>query len=122
MLIFIPACSGYMICILYLLSVFDSVLECIKLSIIDRKRNSVCALNLYVSYRLWFARCYNICFPFASTAGAGYHSESKAKEYKHVCKRACQKVCVNQLHCPVLGTQEISVCVYRGKREQKHLT
>ncbi|XP_030627719.1 threonine aspartase 1 isoform X2 [Chanos chanos] len=22
-------------------------------------------------------------------AGAGYHSESKAKEYKHVCKRAC---------------------------------
>ncbi|XP_047672521.1 threonine aspartase 1 isoform X4 [Tachysurus fulvidraco] len=23
--------------------------------------------------------------------GAGYHSESKAKEYKHVCKRACQK-------------------------------
>ncbi|XP_053731728.1 threonine aspartase 1 [Synchiropus splendidus] len=24
-------------------------------------------------------------------AGAGYHSESKAKEYKHVCKRACQK-------------------------------
>lgn len=27
-----------------------------------------------------------------STTGAGYHSESKAKEYKHVCKRACQKV------------------------------
>uniref|UniRef100_A0A8D3DU68 Taspase, threonine aspartase, 1 n=1 Tax=Scophthalmus maximus TaxID=52904 RepID=A0A8D3DU68_SCOMX len=26
-------------------------------------------------------------------AGAGYHSESKAKEYKHVCKRACQRVC-----------------------------
>ncbi|XP_072266378.1 threonine aspartase 1 [Pyxicephalus adspersus] len=25
-------------------------------------------------------------------AGAGYHSESKAKEYKHVCKRACKKV------------------------------
>lgn len=24
--------------------------------------------------------------------GAGYHSESKAKEYKHVCKRACQRV------------------------------
>uniref|UniRef100_A0A3Q2DX80 Taspase, threonine aspartase, 1 n=1 Tax=Cyprinodon variegatus TaxID=28743 RepID=A0A3Q2DX80_CYPVA len=24
-------------------------------------------------------------------AGAGYHSESKAKEYKHVCKRACQR-------------------------------
>ncbi|XP_058881439.1 threonine aspartase 1 isoform X3 [Acipenser ruthenus] len=24
-------------------------------------------------------------------AGAGYHSESKAKEYKHACKRACQK-------------------------------
>ncbi|XP_077172322.1 threonine aspartase 1 isoform X3 [Paroedura picta] len=24
-------------------------------------------------------------------AGAGYHSESKAKEYKHVCKRACRK-------------------------------
>ncbi|XP_062864384.1 threonine aspartase 1 isoform X2 [Trichomycterus rosablanca] len=24
-------------------------------------------------------------------AGAGYHSESKAKEYKHVCRRACQK-------------------------------
>ncbi|XP_015271141.1 PREDICTED: threonine aspartase 1, partial [Gekko japonicus] len=23
--------------------------------------------------------------------GAGYHSESKAKEYKHVCKRACRK-------------------------------
>lgn len=29
---------------------------------------------------------------FFSTTGAGYHSESKAKEYKHVCKRACQKV------------------------------
>lgn len=28
---------------------------------------------------------------FIST-GAGYHSESKAKEYKHVCKRACQRV------------------------------
>lgn len=26
--------------------------------------------------------------------GAGYHSESKAKEYKHVCKRACQRVCL----------------------------
>ncbi|XP_072565600.1 threonine aspartase 1 isoform X2 [Paramormyrops kingsleyae] len=24
-------------------------------------------------------------------AGAGYHSESKAKEYKHVCKKACQR-------------------------------
>uniref|UniRef100_A0A672JHF3 Taspase, threonine aspartase, 1 n=1 Tax=Salarias fasciatus TaxID=181472 RepID=A0A672JHF3_SALFA len=33
-------------------------------------------------------------------AGAGYHSESKAKEYKHVCKRACQRVsllCVSSL-------------------------
>ncbi|MBN3309228.1 TASP1 aspartase, partial [Amia calva] len=28
---------------------------------------------------------------FFSSSGAGYHSESKAKEYKHVCKRACQK-------------------------------
>ncbi|KAL4641387.1 threonine aspartase 1 isoform X2 [Arapaima gigas] len=28
-------------------------------------------------------------------AGAGYHSESKAKEYKHVCKKACQRVSVH---------------------------
>lgn len=36
-------------------------------------------------------RANNWLFFFATT-GAGYHSESKAKEYKHVCKRACQKV------------------------------
>lgn len=34
---------------------------------------------------------HNPCFCPLSL-GAGYHSESKAKEYKHVCKRACQRV------------------------------
>lgn len=43
----------------------------------------------------------SLCF----FSGAGYHSESKAKEYKHVCKRACQRVslfCPFALTCPVL--------------------
>ncbi|XP_053086817.1 threonine aspartase 1 isoform X4 [Pangasianodon hypophthalmus] len=31
------------------------------------------------------------CSDKARALWAGYHSESKAKEYKHVCKRACQK-------------------------------
>lgn len=38
----------------------------------------------------------SVAFSFCCLhVGAGYHSESKAKEYKHVCKRACQRVCLH---------------------------
>lgn len=71
-----------------------------------------------------------IYFPFVSIAGAGYHSESKAKEYKHVCKRACQKVCVTcstvlyWVHRKCLHLAAWALCVYWrkwGKTEQKQL-
>ncbi|XP_063139859.1 threonine aspartase 1 isoform X5 [Rattus norvegicus] len=39
-------------------------------------------------------------------AGAGYHSESKAKEYKHVCKRACQKA-IEKLQAGALATDAV---------------
>nr|DBA27090.1 TPA: hypothetical protein GDO54_011269 [Pyxicephalus adspersus] len=41
-------------------------------------------------------------------AGAGYHSESKAKEYKHVCKRACIKN-------PVLAANKLLFEGQKGK-------
>ncbi|XP_024916374.1 threonine aspartase 1 isoform X2 [Cynoglossus semilaevis] len=43
-------------------------------------------------------------------AGAGYHSESKAKEYKHVCKRACQRA-VEQLKAGVLAVEAVAAAL-----------
>ncbi|XP_074143949.1 threonine aspartase 1 isoform X8 [Sminthopsis crassicaudata] len=43
-------------------------------------------------------------------AGAGYHSESKAKEYKHVCKRACQKA-IEQLQAGALATDAVTAAL-----------
>uniref|UniRef100_A0A3B3ZEI3 Uncharacterized protein n=1 Tax=Periophthalmus magnuspinnatus TaxID=409849 RepID=A0A3B3ZEI3_9GOBI len=43
-------------------------------------------------------------------AGAGYHSESKAKEYKHVCKRACQKA-VDQLKSGALAVEAVAAAL-----------
>lgn len=39
--------------------------------------------------------------------GAGYHSESKAKEYKHVCKRACQRVCFHDKYLLIID----NICI-----------
>ncbi|XP_074143946.1 threonine aspartase 1 isoform X5 [Sminthopsis crassicaudata] len=52
-------------------------------------------------------------------AGAGYHSESKAKEYKHVCKRACQKgvhemgkvKAIEQLQAGALATDAVTAAL-----------
>ncbi|XP_069351785.1 threonine aspartase 1 isoform X2 [Eulemur rufifrons] len=43
-------------------------------------------------------------------AGAGYHSESKAKEYKHVCKRACQKA-IEKLQAGSLATDAVTAAL-----------
>lgn len=43
-------------------------------------------------------------------AGAGYHSESKAKEYKHVCKRACQRA-VDQLKSGSLAVEAVAAAL-----------
>ncbi|XP_070398231.1 threonine aspartase 1 isoform X2 [Nothobranchius furzeri] len=43
-------------------------------------------------------------------AGAGYHSESKAKEYKHVCKRACQRA-VDQLRAGALAVEAVTAAL-----------
>ncbi|XP_054655611.1 threonine aspartase 1 [Dunckerocampus dactyliophorus] len=43
-------------------------------------------------------------------AGAGYHSESKAKEYKHVCKRACQQA-VDQLRAGALAVEAVAAAL-----------
>ncbi|XP_071596354.1 LOW QUALITY PROTEIN: threonine aspartase 1 [Heliangelus exortis] len=43
-------------------------------------------------------------------AGAGYHSESKAKEYKHVCKRACQKA-IEKLQDGALATDAVTAAL-----------
>ncbi|XP_063172408.1 threonine aspartase 1 isoform X2 [Candoia aspera] len=43
-------------------------------------------------------------------AGAGYHSESKAKEYKHVCKRACQKA-IEKLQAGALVTDAVTAAL-----------
>ncbi|XP_068183869.1 threonine aspartase 1 isoform X2 [Antennarius striatus] len=43
-------------------------------------------------------------------AGAGYHSESKAKEYKLVCKRACQRA-VDQLKAGALAVEAVAAAL-----------
>ncbi|KAK1792609.1 hypothetical protein P4O66_012542 [Electrophorus voltai] len=43
-------------------------------------------------------------------AGAGYHSESKAKEYKHVCKRACQKA-VDRLRAGAMALEAVTAAL-----------
>ncbi|CAL8257965.1 unnamed protein product [Lota lota] len=43
-------------------------------------------------------------------AGAGYHSESKAKEYKHVCKRACQRA-VESLRAGALAMEAVAAAL-----------
>ncbi|KAJ1156699.1 hypothetical protein NDU88_009417 [Pleurodeles waltl] len=43
-------------------------------------------------------------------AGAGYHSESKAKEYKHVCKRACKKA-IEKLQAGDLATDAVTAAL-----------
>ncbi|KAM9727470.1 threonine aspartase 1 isoform 1-T3 [Menidia menidia] len=43
-------------------------------------------------------------------AGAGYHSESKAKEYKHVCKRACQRA-VDQLKAGAHAVEAVTAAL-----------
>ncbi|XP_078787554.1 threonine aspartase 1 isoform X4 [Oryzias latipes] len=43
-------------------------------------------------------------------AGAGYHSESKAKEYKHVCKKACQRA-VDQLKAGALAVEAVAAAL-----------
>uniref|UniRef100_A0AAY4EA62 Threonine aspartase 1 n=1 Tax=Denticeps clupeoides TaxID=299321 RepID=A0AAY4EA62_9TELE len=43
-------------------------------------------------------------------AGAGYHSESKAKEYKHVCKRACLRA-VDRLRAGALAVEAVTAAL-----------
>ncbi|XP_028325246.1 threonine aspartase 1 isoform X2 [Gouania willdenowi] len=43
-------------------------------------------------------------------AGAGYHSESKAKEYKYACKRACQRA-VDQLKAGALAVEAVAAAL-----------
>ncbi|KAJ8250190.1 hypothetical protein COCON_G00221120 [Conger conger] len=43
-------------------------------------------------------------------AGAGYHSESKAKEYKHVCKRACQRA-VEKLKAGAMAVEAVTAAL-----------
>uniref|UniRef100_A0AAY5ELE1 Threonine aspartase 1 n=1 Tax=Electrophorus electricus TaxID=8005 RepID=A0AAY5ELE1_ELEEL len=47
---------------------------------------------------------------FFATTGAGYHSESKAKEYKHVCKRACQKA-VDRLRAGAMALEAVTAAL-----------
>ncbi|KAJ7405078.1 Threonine aspartase 1 [Willisornis vidua] len=47
---------------------------------------------------------------FRIISGAGYHSESKAKEYKHVCKRACQKA-IEKLQAGALATDAVTAAL-----------
>uniref|UniRef100_A0A8C5I5N8 Threonine aspartase 1 n=1 Tax=Gouania willdenowi TaxID=441366 RepID=A0A8C5I5N8_GOUWI len=44
------------------------------------------------------------------TNGAGYHSESKAKEYKYACKRACQRA-VDQLKAGALAVEAVAAAL-----------
>uniref|UniRef100_A0A7N8YM26 Threonine aspartase 1 n=1 Tax=Mastacembelus armatus TaxID=205130 RepID=A0A7N8YM26_9TELE len=41
---------------------------------------------------------------------SGYHSESKAKEYKHVCKRACQRA-VDRLKAGALAVEAVAAAL-----------
>ncbi|XP_067845563.1 threonine aspartase 1 isoform X2 [Heptranchias perlo] len=43
-------------------------------------------------------------------AGAGYHSESKAKEYKQVCKKACQKA-IEKLQAGALAVDVVTAAL-----------
>ncbi|KAJ8412742.1 hypothetical protein AAFF_G00116930 [Aldrovandia affinis] len=43
-------------------------------------------------------------------AGAGYHSESKAKEYKQVCKRACQRA-VEKLKAGAMAVEAVTAAL-----------
>ncbi|XP_072564861.1 threonine aspartase 1-like, partial [Paramormyrops kingsleyae] len=43
-------------------------------------------------------------------AGAGYHSESKAREYKHVCKKACQRA-VEKLNAGALAVEAVAAAL-----------
>ncbi|XP_072121577.1 threonine aspartase 1 isoform X2 [Mobula birostris] len=43
-------------------------------------------------------------------AGAGYHSESKAKEYKQVCKKACQKA-IEKLQTGALAVDVVAAAL-----------
>uniref|UniRef100_A0A8C2KCU0 Threonine aspartase 1 n=1 Tax=Cyprinus carpio TaxID=7962 RepID=A0A8C2KCU0_CYPCA len=45
-----------------------------------------------------------------TSSGAGYHSESKAKEYKHVCKRACQRA-VDRLRAGGLALEAVTAAL-----------
>uniref|UniRef100_A0A9J7YU45 Threonine aspartase 1 n=1 Tax=Cyprinus carpio carpio TaxID=630221 RepID=A0A9J7YU45_CYPCA len=45
-----------------------------------------------------------------TSSGAGYHSESKAKEYKHVCKRACQKA-VDRLRAGGMALEAVTAAL-----------
>uniref|UniRef100_A0A673LUR8 Threonine aspartase 1 n=1 Tax=Sinocyclocheilus rhinocerous TaxID=307959 RepID=A0A673LUR8_9TELE len=45
-----------------------------------------------------------------TSSGAGYHSESKAKEYKHACKRACQKA-VDRLRAGGLALEAVTAAL-----------
>uniref|UniRef100_A0A3P8YLN6 Taspase, threonine aspartase, 1 n=1 Tax=Esox lucius TaxID=8010 RepID=A0A3P8YLN6_ESOLU len=45
-----------------------------------------------------------------ASMGAGYHSESKAKEYKHVCKRACQRA-VDRLNAGALAVDAVAAAL-----------
>uniref|UniRef100_A0A667YJ80 Taspase, threonine aspartase, 1 n=1 Tax=Myripristis murdjan TaxID=586833 RepID=A0A667YJ80_9TELE len=49
-------------------------------------------------------------FPFLFLSGAGYHSESKAKEYKHVCKRACQRA-VDRLKAGAFAVEAVAAAL-----------
>uniref|UniRef100_A0AAR2JNT0 Taspase, threonine aspartase, 1 n=1 Tax=Pygocentrus nattereri TaxID=42514 RepID=A0AAR2JNT0_PYGNA len=51
----------------------------------------------------------NYFFPVFNL-GAGYHSESKAKEYKHVCKRACQKA-VDRLRAGAMALEAVTAAL-----------
>uniref|UniRef100_A0AAY5EW84 Threonine aspartase 1 n=1 Tax=Electrophorus electricus TaxID=8005 RepID=A0AAY5EW84_ELEEL len=51
--------------------------------------------------------CYSLNFLLN---GAGYHSESKAKEYKHVCKRACQKA-VDRLRAGAMALEAVTAAL-----------
>uniref|UniRef100_A0A3B4DG73 Threonine aspartase 1 n=1 Tax=Pygocentrus nattereri TaxID=42514 RepID=A0A3B4DG73_PYGNA len=51
-----------------------------------------------------------LSFVFLYCAGAGYHSESKAKEYKHVCKRACQKA-VDRLRAGAMALEAVTAAL-----------
>uniref|UniRef100_A0AAQ5XPI8 Taspase, threonine aspartase, 1 n=1 Tax=Amphiprion ocellaris TaxID=80972 RepID=A0AAQ5XPI8_AMPOC len=56
------------------------------------------------------ARGVGQCVALCNANGAGYHSESKAKEYKHVCKRACQRA-VDQLKAGALAVEAVAAAL-----------